>query len=54
MKQWASVHRDAFYRVLGNRYIMYGEWMYAKHTVFYDALSNYFLEFDIYDKKEDI
>lgn len=54
MKQWASVHRDAFYRVLGNRYIMYGEWMYAKHTVFYDALPNYFLEFDIYDKKEDI
>ena len=38
MKQWASIHRDAFYRVLGNRYIMYGEWMYAKHTVFYDAL----------------
>lgn len=54
MKQWASVHRDAFYRVLGNRYIMYGEWMYAKHTVFYDALPHYFLEFDIYDKKEDI
>lgn len=54
MKQWAAIHKDAFYRVLGDRYIMYGEWMYAKHTVFYDALPHYFLEFDIYDRKEGI
>jgi len=45
------IHRDAFYRVLGTRYIMYGEWMYAKHTVFYDALPHYFLEFDILDRE---
>lgn len=50
MKQWANVHKDAFYRVLGSRYIMYGEWMYAKHTVFYDKLPHYFLEFDIFDR----
>ena len=54
MKQWASVHRDIFYRVLGKRYIMYGEWMYAKHTVFYDALPHYFLEFDIFDREQEI
>ncbi len=54
MKQWASVHRDAFYQVLGSRYLMYGEWMYAKHTVFYDALPHYFLEFDIYDRMQGI
>lgn len=54
MKQWASVHKDVFYQVLGSRYIMYGEWMYAKHTVFYDALPHYFLEFDIFDRKENI
>ena len=51
MKQWATVHVDAFYKVLGSRYIMYGEWMYAKHTVFYDALPHYFLEFDILDRE---
>lgn len=33
---------------------MYGEWMYAKHTVFYDALPHYFLEFDIYDRTQGI
>ncbi len=51
MKQWASVHQDIFYEVLGTRYIMYGEWTYAKHTVFYDALPHYFLEFDIWDRE---
>jgi len=33
---------------------MYGEWTYAKHTVFYDALPHYFLEFDILDRERDI
>ena len=54
MKQWASIHQDAFFDVLGTRYIMYGEWMYAKHTVFYDALTDYFMEFDIFDREEQI
>lgn len=51
MKQWAVIHRDAFYERLGKRYIMYGEWLYAKHTVFYDALPHFFLEFDILDRE---
>ena len=51
MKLWAGIHQEAFYRILGKRYIMYGEWMYAKHTVFYDALPHYFLEFDILDRE---
>ncbi len=50
-KQWASVQRDKLYAVLGSRYIMYGEWMYAKHTVYYDALPHYFLEFDVLDRE---
>ncbi len=54
MKQWASVHEEVFYKVLGTRYIMYGEWMYAKHTVFYDALPHYFMEFDIFDREQGI
>lgn len=54
MKQWAAIQKDALYAVLGSRYIMYGEWMYAKHTVWYDALPHYFMEFDIYDRETDI
>ena len=54
LKQWAIVHKDVFYKVLGTRYIMYGEWMYAKHTVYYDALPHYFLEFDVLDREKGI
>ncbi len=50
-KQWASVHREALRAVLGSRYVMYGEWLYAKHTVYYDRLPHYFLEFDILDRQ---
>lgn len=54
MKQWANNNKSLFYSVLGARYIMYGEWMYAKHTVFYDALPDYFMEFDIFDREKNI
>ena len=54
MKQWGNINAELFYSVLGSRYIMYGEWMYAKHTVFYDALPDYFMEFDIYDREEKV
>ena len=33
LKQWANVHMDNFFDVLGTRYIMYGEWMYAKVSI---------------------
>ena len=54
LKQWATVHQEKFFDVLGERYIMYGEWMYAKHAIFYDALPSYFMEFDIYDREKQI
>ena len=50
-KTWASVHAIQLLDVLGTRFVMYGEWMYAKHTVFYDRLAHYFLEFDVFDQK---
>ena len=54
LKQWSSAHEDALFDVLRDRYIMFGEWMYAKHSMFYDALPHLFLEFDIYDKHEGV
>lgn len=49
LKSWASTHTDALFDILGTRYLMYGEWAHSKHTVFYDRLPHYFLEFDIWD-----
>ena len=51
MKQWGAVHKERLYEVLGHRYIMYGEWMYAKHSIYYDQLPHYFMEFDVLDRK---
>lgn len=51
LKQWASAHAAALWGALGARYVLYGEWLYAKHTVFYDALPHYFMEFDLYDRQ---
>ncbi len=50
-KQWAGAHSQRLRSALGSRYIMYGEWTYAKHTVFYDSLPHYFMEFDILDRE---
>lgn len=48
-KTWANRHMSALHDALGGRYVMYGEWVYAKHTVYYDALPHFFLEFDVLD-----
>jgi RNA ligase len=50
LKTWAARHARALFAVLGDRHVMYGEWLFAKHTVFYDALPHYFLEFDVLDR----
>lgn len=48
-KTWAAAHCDALYAILTDRFVLYGEWCYAKHTVYYDRLPHYFLEFDMRD-----
>lgn len=53
MKRWASTLSRELRHVLGPRYIVYGEWLYAKHTVYYDALPHHFLEFDVLDTERD-
>jgi hypothetical protein len=45
-KQWAHAHAAALRAVIGDN-VLYGEWLYAKHTIFYDRLPHYFLEFDV-------
>lgn len=51
LKQWAAVKRPTLEAMLEDRYILFGEWVYARHSVFYRRLPHYFFEFDIYDKR---
>jgi hypothetical protein len=52
-KQWANGLAHELRQRLGDRYVIYGEWLYAKHTIFYDQLPHYFLEFDALDLQSD-
>lgn len=54
LKTWAAAQAHVLHPVLGHRYVMYGEWMYAKHTVFYDRLPHYFMEFDVLDRENSV
>lgn len=49
-KEWLNAHSETFLERLEDRYLVYGEWMHAAHTVFYDALPHLFMEFDVLDR----
>jgi hypothetical protein len=49
-KQWAAVKRPVLETTLEDRFLLFGEWVYARHSVHYRRLPHYFFEFDIYDK----
>ena len=49
---WIEQHSEGLYQVLGDepgRYLIFGEWVYATHSIEYTRLPDYFLAFDIYD-----
>ena len=47
---WARAHEAALLQRLQDRYVLYGEWMFAKHAMFYDRLPHSLLEFDVWDR----
>ncbi|QDV35564.1 RNA ligase family protein [Tautonia plasticadhaerens] len=51
-KQWAAVKRHILEDRLGDGYILFGEWVYARHSIHYRRLPHYFFEFDLYDKRK--
>lgn len=51
-KQWTMGKRPVLEIMLEDRYILFGEWLYARHSVHYRRLPHFFFEFDFYDKQE--
>jgi ATP-dependent RNA circularization protein (DNA/RNA ligase family) len=47
-------NEELFFEILLEDKIMYGEWMEYLHTINYNKLPSYFLEYDIYSRKESI
>jgi len=48
--EWLTPHQELLFDQLSDRYILFGEWCYAQHSVVYTRLPDWFLGFDIYDK----
>ena len=51
---WIEQHQSDLFKVLEEpgKYILFGEWLYAKHSIHYTNLPGYFIAFDIFDLKQ--
>ncbi|CAE6538863.1 unnamed protein product [Rhizoctonia solani] len=56
LDSWISSHRESLYAILDRdttfpeRYVLYGEWMAATHSIPYTKLGDLFYAFDLFDR----
>jgi len=50
LKQWAATYQYELWQSLGDRFILFGEWLYITHSIHYTSLPDFFLAFALYDK----
>lgn len=51
---WAYSRISLLSQFISVDFIVFGEWCYAKHSIHYTSLPDWFLGFDVYDKKNKI
>lgn len=49
LPRWIEAHRPVLTNALVSDLILFGEWCYAKHSIHYTRLPDWFLAFDVYD-----
>lgn len=49
---WLATHEDVLFDALDTHLIAFGEWCAAKHSLDYTSLPDWWLVFDIYDRRE--
>jgi gluconate kinase len=53
LDKWILDHTEDLYNILGDgNLILYGEWVFALHSINYVELPDYFIAFDLYDISE--
>lgn len=50
--RWLAQREGRLRALLGPSMIAFGEWCFAEHSVSYDSLPDWFLLFDVYDRRE--
>lgn len=53
LPEWLALHGDGLVAVLGDHLIAFGEWCAARHSLDYPALPDWWLFFDVYDRRQD-
>jgi hypothetical protein len=53
LRGWAAQHTTRLGAVLPVDHVLFGEWCYAKHSIYYDRLPDWFVAFDVYDAVAD-
>lgn len=48
LRAWAAERSDVLQALLGGGEVLYGEWMYLTHSVYYDRLPDLFVGTDLY------
>lgn len=46
---WLKHHIDRLFDALGKDYMLFGEWCFARHSIEYSRLPEWFIGFDVYD-----
>lgn len=53
-EDWTYSRLALFQKYVSSDFIVFGEWCYAKHSIQYTSLPDWFLGFDVYDKKNKV
>ena len=48
---WLDKHESLIFDCITDEFILFGEWCYAVHSIYYNALPDFFLGFDLFEKK---
>jgi len=51
LRQWLAVHEDRLFDALGGDLIAFGEWCAARHSLDYSTLPDWWLLFDVFDRR---
>ncbi|MDT8398177.1 MAG: RNA ligase family protein [Pseudomonadales bacterium] len=52
LDQWLAIHESRLFDVLDEYLILFGEWCAARHSLDYSSLPDWWLLFDVYDRRE--
>ena len=52
LNTWLKAHENGLFDTMDTQLIAFGEWCAAKHSLDYSALPDWWLTFDVYDRKE--